>query len=114
MRLSVHANSCGLRWSVPSSKAIRRRVIIIPFKVTIPDQEVIRDLAEQLIATEGPGMLACIIDSCVASAPAAVASATEKGFWAWVNERRARAPQAAALSSLLYNDSRLWAEGRGE
>ena len=79
-------------------EAIRRRLNLIPFTVTIPPAERDPDLAEKLKA-EWPGILAWAIVGCLAwqrdglAAPKAVTSATaayleaEDAVAAWIKER---------------------------
>jgi putative DNA primase/helicase len=107
-------------------KAIARRMNIIPFAVTIPDAEKIKDLAEILLKDEGPGILQWMIKGCLdwqkngLAPPDAVTVATKKYLadqnvlLTWLNERCVRDPQATTPSSLLYADWKGWAEQRNE
>ena len=86
-------------------EAIRRRVHLIPFTVTIPPEERDEDLAERL-RTEWPGILAWAIAGCLEwqkhglAPPEAVTAATgsyleaEDAIAAWIDERCQRRPDA--------------------
>ena len=63
--------------------AIWRRVRVVPFTVTIPEQKQDPELAHKVVANEGPGVLAWLIDGCRMwqsgmPAPKAVLLATER------------------------------------
>jgi putative DNA primase/helicase len=106
-------------------EAIRRRLNLIPFTVTIPSAERDPDLAQKLRA-EWPGILAWTIEGCLAwqrdglAAPAAVTSATaayleaEDAMGAWMNERCEQERAAIERSSSLFASWKDWAEGAGE
>jgi putative DNA primase/helicase len=107
-------------------EAIRRRVHLIPFTVTIPPEERDRKLAEKLRA-EWPQILQWAIDGCLAwqreglNPPAAVRDATEEYFAAedailsWIEERCIISPQAGTTkTSALYQDFKNWADRTGE
>ena len=49
-----------------TDEAIWRRVHVIPFDVTIPPAEQVRDFADQLVADEGPGILAWMVRGAIA------------------------------------------------
>ena len=63
--------------------AIRRRFNRVPFKVTIPPEQINQNLAAELIAAEGPGILLWMIEGCLAwqrnklEPPPAVKEATD-------------------------------------
>jgi putative DNA primase/helicase len=107
-------------------KAMTRRMNIVPFAVTIPDAEKVKDLADILLADEGPGILQWAIDGCLdwrkngLAPPAAVTNATanylktEDVLQSWLNERCVRDGTAATLSSLLFEDWKRWTEKRNE
>jgi putative DNA primase/helicase len=107
-------------------KAISRRMNIVPFAVTISDEEKVKNLAEILLAAEGPGILAWAIAGCLEwqqnglAPPAAVTNATkdylknEDVLQTWLDERCVKDATAATLSSLLFEDWRLWTEKRNE
>ena len=106
--------------------AIRRRVQLIPFTVTIPAEERDPKLGEKL-REEWPQILQWAIDGCLAwqreglNPPSAVRDATEEYFRAedallsWLNERVIVSPQAGTTrTSVLYRDYKEWAERTGE
>jgi putative DNA primase/helicase len=106
-------------------EAIRRRLYLTPFAVTIPPDERDADLAEKLKA-EWPGILAWIIKGCIEwqakglAAPKAVTAATaeylesEDALAAWIDERCERDPRAWASSSALFVSWAEWATAAGE
>jgi len=106
-------------------EAIRRRLNLIPFTVTIPPAERDPDLAEKLKA-EWPGILAWAIEGCLAwqhgglAAPAAVTAATtayletEDAIAAWMNEQCEQESGATERSSVLFASWKEWAEKAGE
>jgi putative DNA primase/helicase len=116
-------NKPGLR-SV--DKAMARRMNIVPFAVTIRDKEKVKNLAEILLADEGPGILQWAIDGCLdwqkngLAPPAAVTDATkdylqnEDVLQTWLDERCVEDGTVATLSSLLFADWKQWAEQRNE
>lgn len=106
--------------------AIRRRVHLVPFMVTIPPAERDLKLGEKLRA-EWPQILQWAIDGCLAwqreglNPPKAVRDATEEYFSAedairtWLDERCIVSPQAGTTkTSALYQDFKTWAERTGE
>jgi putative DNA primase/helicase len=106
-------------------EAIRRRLNLIPFTVTIPSNERDLDLAEKLKA-EWPGILAWAIEGCSAwqrdglDAPAVATEATaaylkaEDAIAAWMDERIAQESSATERSSVLFASWKDWAEKAGE
>jgi putative DNA primase/helicase len=107
-------------------EAIRRRLHLVPFSVRIPDSEVDGDLPAKL-ASEGPGILAWIIEGCVEwqkrglSPPDAIKVATEEylseedTIAAWIEERTELEISSTIHSSGgFYHDYKLWAEKSGE
>jgi len=106
-------------------EAIRRRFHLIPFLVTIPKDERDDMLAEKL-KTEWPGILAWIIDGCLAwqreglNPPPAVLNATTAYFdaedvmGAWLVEACFREPDAWEKSTVLFGSYKDWAERAGE
>ena len=106
-------------------EAIRRRFHLIPFLVTIPKDERDDTLAEKL-KTEWPGILAWMIDGCLAwqrkglNPPPAVLSATTAYFdaedvmGAWLVEACFREPDAWGKSTELFRSYKAWAERAGE
>ena len=106
--------------------AIRRRVQLIPFTVTIPPEERDPKLGEKL-REEWPQILQWAIDGCLTwqkqglNPPAAVRDATEEYFrtedalLSWLDERVIVSPQAGTTrTSVLYQDYKEWAESTGE
>ena len=106
-------------------EAIRRRLHLIPFTVTIPPGERDKDLAEKL-QSEWGGILQWAVDGCLEwqqiglSPPRVVLDATdqylkdEDTLGQWIDERCAVDPAYSALSSDLYHDWKQWTEARGE
>lgn len=106
-------------------EAMRRRMNLIPFTVTIPAAERDHALPEKLKA-EWPGILAWAIEGCLhwqkvgLRPPAAVKDATdtyledEDAMGIWIKERCVEAKHLRLLSSHLYADWRNWAESAGE
>ena len=107
-------------------EAIRRRLHLVPFTVTIPRGE--RDLKlSQKLRAEWPQILYWAVQGCLMwqreglNPPAAVRDATDKYFSAedailsWLDERTIVSPQAGTTrSSVLYQDYKAWAEQTGE
>jgi putative DNA primase/helicase len=106
-------------------EAIRRRLNLIPFSVTIPPGERDKDLPAKLDA-ELPGILNWMIEGCLAwqriglAAPAVVTDATkayleaEDAMAAWLEECCHRDPQAWEKSSSLFVSWSAWAVKAGE
>lgn len=106
-------------------EAIRRRLNLIPFTVTIPPGERDLELADKLKA-EGGGILQWAIDGCLAwqrdglNAPKIVAEATQSYFEAedalarWLEDRTEKRNGAWASSTALFSDWKAWAESNGE
>lgn len=106
-------------------EAIRRRLHLVPFTVTIPKGERDKDLSEKLRA-EWPGILAWMIEGAIEwhaaglEPPAAVLAATEEylaeedAIERWIRERCTKAPACQALSTALYRDWKEWSEASGE
>ncbi len=106
-------------------EAMRRRLHLIPFTVTIPASERDPELAEKLKA-EWPGILAWAIEGCRhwqrigLKPPAAVLDATEHyleaedALGAWISERCKEIGYGGTESSRLYSDWRKWAILAGE
>jgi P4 family phage/plasmid primase-like protien len=106
-------------------EAMRRRLHLIPFTVTIPAEKRDKDLAEKLL-TERDSIQRWTIDGCLdwqkrgLEPPTCVRSATDEYFDAedalgrWMNERCVRNRSAWALTSQLFDSWRLWATEVGE
>jgi putative DNA primase/helicase len=105
-------------------EAIRRRIHLIPFTVTIPPAERDLQLAEKLKAEWG-GILQWAVDGCLAwqagglAAPAAVLAATDKYLHdedaqgQWIEERCGVDPIYSETSTALYKDWKGWREDGG-
>jgi len=106
-------------------EAIRRRLHLIPFAITIPPAERDPSLADKLRA-EWPAILAWMIEGCVEwlkqglMVPPAVQAATaqyieaEDAFGMWLGECVERRPDAYALTVDLFTSWKSWAERAGE
>ncbi len=112
-------------------EAMRRRLNLIPFTVTIPPEERDKELVEKLRA-EWPGILQWMIDGCLdwqrrdgqrpvgLAAPKVVTDATadylaeEDAVSSWIEERCERDPQAWEKTTDLFQSWRFWAERSGE
>jgi len=106
-------------------EAMRRRLHLIPFTVTIPPSQRDQKLPEKLLA-ERDGILAWAVDGCREwqriglKPPAAVAAATEEYFEAedslgrWLDEKCERGPNLTETSAALFAAWKVWAEANGE
>ncbi len=106
-------------------EAMKRRLHLIPFTVTIPPDRRDGKLTEKLLA-ERDGVLAWALAGCLQwqrtglQPPASVVSATEEYFEAedaqgqWIAERTEPSPHAFALTRELYLDWKDWADLNGE
>lgn len=106
-------------------EAMRRRLHLIPFTVTVPSERRDPRLTERLLA-ERDGILAWAVEGCLQwqqmglKAPASVTSATDEYFEAedamgrWLEERCHLGANVKALSITLFNDWKQWAEACGE
>lgn len=106
-------------------EAIRRRVYLVPFTVTIPPSERDPELVEKLKA-EWPGILRWMMDGCREwqriglQPPAVVTAATEAYFRAedaigsWIAECCIVEKQREERSSDLFTSWKGWAERAGE
>lgn len=106
-------------------EAMRRRLHMIPFTVTIPPERRDPRLTEKVLA-ERDGILAWAVAGCLAwqrsglQPPACVQAATAEYFEAedalgrWLDERCVRAANAKSLTAELFTDWKQWAEAAGE
>lgn len=106
-------------------EAMRRRLHLIPFTVTIPPDKRDGKLTEKLLL-ERDGILAWAIEGCLRwqrdelQPPAAVQAATDEYFEAedaigrWIDERCTRQVNDTALTATLFNDWKQWADAAGE
>jgi P4 family phage/plasmid primase-like protien len=106
-------------------EAIRRRLHLIPFMVTIPEAERDPHLPEKLRA-EGPAILRWMLIGCAAwrreglAPPAKVIAATEAYLAnediiaAWIEERCEVGPWRYATLKELYPSWKAWADANGE
>ncbi|MCH8998205.1 MAG: hypothetical protein IID48_08040 [Proteobacteria bacterium] len=106
-------------------EAIRRRLHLIPFNVTIPKAERDPDLPEKLKA-EWPGILAWAIDGAVEwhagglQPPEVVSHATLEYFAGedliavWIEDRCYQEPAARTLAGELFKNFKEWTEATGE
>ena len=105
--------------------AMRRRVNLIPFTVTIPEDERDPQLAEKLKA-EWPGVLAWMIDGCLdwqergLAPPEAVTNATdayfagEDSYANWIADCCDAIPGFVTPSTVLFVSWKAWAEKAGQ
>lgn len=106
-------------------EAMKRRMHMIPFTVTIPPERRDGRLTEKLLA-ERDGILAWAVAGCLAwqreglNPPACVQDATQEYFESedalgrWLDERCVRTANAKSLTSELFTDWKQWAEASGE
>jgi putative DNA primase/helicase len=106
-------------------EAMKRRMHMIPFTVTIPPERRDGRLTEKLLA-ERDGVLAWAVAGCLAwqreglNPPACVQDATQEYFESedalgrWLDERCVRTANAKSLTSELFTDWKQWAEASGE
>ena len=106
-------------------EAMRRRLHLMPFTVTIPPKERDKTLPERLLA-ERDGVLAWAVQGCLEwqqiglQPPAAVMAATEEYFEAedalgrWLEECCDLGPNRTVTSADLFAAWKLWAEANGE
>jgi P4 family phage/plasmid primase-like protien len=106
-------------------EAMKRRLHMVPFTVTIPAPKRDKRLPDRLLA-ERDGILAWSLQGCLEwqrtglRPPAAVMAATDDYFEAedaigrWIDERCVRGPNHAEGSTALYTSWKAWAEANGE
>ena len=106
-----------------------RRINVIPFNAVVaPDQEV-KNLADELCATEGGAIMAWVIEgakrfiangNALPTAPQAVIDATiqyrDQNDWLkeYFEERIEEGPTLPIPAGALYQNYKEWAQGRGE
>lgn len=106
-------------------EAIRRRLHLLPFTVTIPAKD--RDLSlSRKLRAEWPGVLGWAIRGCLEwqnhglNPPASVREATEAymaeedAFTEWVESRCVQLPNAVGTVARLFADWKIWAEAAQE
>jgi P4 family phage/plasmid primase-like protien len=105
-------------------EAIRARVVLVPFTVTIPPDERDHDLTAKLIA-EGPAILRWAIDGALEwqrrglAVPASVAAASaeymddEDILGRFLGDRTSLDPDGFELTTDLHNSFRFWCDGEG-
>ncbi|MGO1069751.1 phage/plasmid primase, P4 family [Lysobacter sp. CA199] len=108
-----------------ADEAMKRRLHLVPFTITIPPERRDRRLTEKLLA-ERDGIMAWAVEGCLQwqqtglRAPQCVVDATEEYFEGedalghWIEERCFVHEQSKALVADLFADWRDWAEANGE
>ncbi|MDA8327542.1 MAG: phage/plasmid primase, P4 family [Betaproteobacteria bacterium] len=106
-------------------EAMKRRLHLIPFTVTIPPERRDKHLQQKLMA-ERDGILAWAVQGCLAwqrdglNPPESVVSATDEYFEAedavgrWLEENCVFAANAKSLTAELFNDWKQWCDASGE
>ncbi|BAO82938.1 predicted ATPase [Serpentinimonas maccroryi] len=107
-------------------EAMKRRLHLIPFTITVPPERRDKHLQQKLLA-ERDGILAWAVQGCLdwqrlgkLAPPQQVVDATEEYFEGedalgrWLEERCVREPNAKSLTAELFNDWKQWAESAGE
>ncbi|WP_287497596.1 phage/plasmid primase, P4 family [Pandoraea sp. CB10b_02] len=107
-------------------EAMKRRLHLIPFTITVPPERRDKLLQHKLLA-ERDGILAWAVQGCLdwqrlgrLDPPQQVVEATEEYFEAedalgrWLDERCVRDPNAKSLTAELFADWKQWAESAGE
>ena len=107
-------------------EAMKRRLHLIPFTITVPPERRDKNLQQKLLA-ERDGILAWAVQGCLdwqrhgrLRPPQRVVDATEEYFEAedalgrWLDERCVRETCAKSLTAELFNDWKQWAEAAGE
>jgi P4 family phage/plasmid primase-like protien len=106
-------------------EAMRRRLHMVPFTVTIPAAQRDKRLPERLLA-ERDGILAWALEGCLEwqrtglRAPATVLAATDEYFAAedalgrWIEERCERVASYVETTATLFASWKAWAEANGE
>ncbi len=107
-------------------EAMKRRLHLIPFTITVPPERRDKHLQQKLLA-ERDGILAWAVQGCLdwqrlgrLDPPQQVLEATEEYFEAedalgrWLDERCVREANAKSLSAELFTDWKQWADAAGE
>ncbi|CAJ0888646.1 hypothetical protein R1479_04557 [Ralstonia mannitolilytica] len=107
-------------------EAMKRRLHLIPFTITVPPERRDTHLQQKLLA-ERDGILAWAVQGCLEwqrlgrlDPPQQVLEATEEYFEAedalgrWLDERCVREANAKSLTAELFNDWKQWADSAGE
>lgn len=106
-------------------EALRRRMHLIPFTITVAPEKRDTHLTDKLLA-ERDGILAWALEGCMKwqalglQKPQLVAEATQEYFeaedalGAWMTERCKLGPLERSLTATLFNDWKQWAEASGE
>ena len=107
-------------------EAMKRRLHLVPFTVTIPPEKRDKNLQQKLLA-ERDGILAWALEGCLAwqrlgrlDPPKVVTEATDEYFEGedalgrWLDENCVRTSGAKSLTAELFNDWKQWAETSGE
>jgi len=107
-------------------EAMKRRLHLIPFTITVPPERRDKHLQQKLLA-ERDGILAWALQGCLEwqrlgrlDPPQRVLEATEEYFEAedalgrWLDERCTRESSAKSLTAELFADWKQWAEASGE
>jgi putative DNA primase/helicase len=106
-------------------EAMRRRLHMVPFTVTIPSAQRDKRLPERLLS-ERDGILAWALQGCLEwqstglRAPATVLTATDEYFQAedalgrWIEERCDRVASCVETTAMLFASWKGWAEANGE
>lgn len=107
-------------------EAMKRRLHLIPFTITVPPEKRDPHLQQKLLA-ERNGILAWAVQGCLdwqslgrLDPPKQVVDATDEYFEAedalgrWLEERCVRVPNAKELTAELFHDWKQWTEATGE
>ena len=107
-------------------EAMKRRLHLIPFTITVPPEKRDKHLQQKLLA-ERDGILAWALEGCLdwqrlgrLDPPKQVVDATEEYFEGedalgrWLEERCVRVGTAKALTAELFADWKQWADSAGE
>jgi putative DNA primase/helicase len=106
-------------------EAMRRRLHLIPFTVTIPVEKRDQGLSEALLRERG-GILRWALEGCLAwqrgglKPPASVAAATAEYFESedsigrWISEACAQGQDLTATTGALFSSWKAWADHAGE